>query len=61
MRNNKLKELSLLFMLFERVKDGLKDLVDAFGKFVKMAGTELVCNPTNDVEKDQQLVQNLMG
>lgn len=50
-----------MYSLFERVNDGLSELALAFGKYVKMAGAELVNNPAADQEKDKNLVQCLLG
>ena len=54
-------DLTLMFSLFERVKDGKSELAVSFGKYVKSAGAELVNNPAADPEKDRNLVQNLLG
>lgn len=61
MRDNRHHDLTLMYSLFERVKDAKTELVAAFGKYVKFAGAELVNNPTADPEKDANLVQNLLG
>lgn len=61
MRDSRHHDLSLMYSLFERVKDGKTELAAAFGKYVKVAGAELVNNPAADPEKDKNLVQSLLG
>lgn len=61
MSDNRLADMSLMYSLFERADNGLAELASEFGKYVKMAGTELVNNPAGDVEKDKNLVQSLLG
>jgi len=61
MADNRHPDLTLMYSLFEKVKDGKMELAMAFGKYVKAAGTELVNNPSADLEKDRNLVQSLLG
>ena len=61
MRDNRHHDLTLMYSLFEKVKDAKTELAAAFGKYVKTAGSELVDNLTADPEKDRHLVQSLLG
>jgi len=61
MKDNRLSDLSNMFTLIERVPGGRQELLAAFGKYVKSAGTDIVSNPNADPEKDKHLVQNLLG
>ncbi|XP_067949254.1 cullin-4B-like [Watersipora subatra] len=60
MRDNRHHDLTLMYSLFEKVKDAKSELAAAFASYVKTAGAELVNNPTADPEKDKNLVQSLL-
>jgi len=53
---NKLDDLSLMYRLFSRVKDGLVELCTAFNRYIKKRGLVIVTNP----EKDKTMVQELL-
>lgn len=57
---NRVTDLGLLYQLFSRVKDGLKELCSAFSAYIKKTGKLIVVNPTNDAEKDKDMVQHLL-
>ncbi|CAL1540669.1 unnamed protein product [Lymnaea stagnalis] len=57
---NRISDLSLLFKLFNRVKDGLKYLRLEVAAYIKKTGRVIVVNPTNDPEKDKDMVQQLL-
>ncbi|KAK0048820.1 cullin-4A [Biomphalaria pfeifferi] len=57
---NRISDLSLLFKLFNRVKDGLKYLRLEFAAYIKKTGRVIVVNPNNDPEKDKDMVQQLL-
>lgn len=60
LNENRIADLTLMYQLFSRVKDGLKELVVHFSTFIKAAGRVVVVNPTNDLEKDKDMVQHLL-
>lgn len=53
---NKLKDLTLMYNLYNRLKDGLTELCRHFNNYVKTKGRTLVINP----EKDATMVQDLL-
>lgn len=57
---NRIADLTLLYQLFSRVKEGLKELVMSFSAYIKKTGRLIVVNPSNDAEKDKDMVQNLL-
>ncbi|KAK3094652.1 hypothetical protein FSP39_004482 [Pinctada imbricata] len=57
---NRIKDLTIMYQLFSRVKDGLKELCAAFGGYIKTTGRLIVINADNDAEKDRDMVQNLL-
>lgn len=57
---NRIKDLTLMYQLFSRVKDGLKEMCTAFATYIKVTGKTIVMNPDNDAEKDKDMVQNLL-
>ncbi|ENN80292.1 hypothetical protein HUJ04_012276 [Dendroctonus ponderosae] len=52
----RLEDLSLLFNLLSRVKNGLVDLCSAFNAYIKKKGRTIVIDP----EKDKTMVQELL-
>ncbi|XP_041357588.1 cullin-4A-like isoform X2 [Gigantopelta aegis] len=57
---NRVSDLSLLYQLLSRVKDGLKELCSGFNQYIKNTGRLMVVNKENDPEKDKDMVQNLL-
>ncbi|KAL8623970.1 Cullin-4A [Nucella lapillus] len=57
---NRIGDLTLMYQLFSRVKDGLKELVQSFSAYIKKTGRLIVVNPSSDAEKDKDMVQNLL-
>ncbi|XP_069105312.1 cullin-4A-like [Argopecten irradians] len=57
---NRITELTLMYQLFNRVRDGLKDLCVAFAVYIKSTGRLIVINSDNDPEKDKDMVQSLL-
>ncbi|KAK3763752.1 hypothetical protein RRG08_065716 [Elysia crispata] len=57
---NRISELTLLHNLCSRVKDGLKLLRQEFAAYIKKTGRVVVVNPSNDPEKDKDMVQQLL-
>ncbi|GFN79945.1 cullin-4a [Plakobranchus ocellatus] len=57
---NRISELTLLSNLFSHVKDGLKLLRQEFAAYIKKTGRLIVVNPSNDAEKDRDMVQQLL-
>jgi len=57
---NRIVELTLMYQLFSRVRDGLRELCAAFASFIKKSGRLFVINPENDMEKDKDMVQQLL-
>lgn len=57
---NRISDLTRLYHLFSRVKDGLKELCASFSTYIKMAGRTIVLNSNNDPDKDKDMVQNLL-
>lgn len=53
---NRLPDLSLLYSLFSRVKNGLVELCSAFNAYIKKRGRTIVIDP----EKDKTMVQELL-
>lgn len=56
----RLSDLTLLYQLFLRVKDGLKELCASFASYIKKAGRVMVVNIETDPEKDKEMVQQLL-
>uniref|UniRef100_A0A0B7AC95 Cullin-4A n=1 Tax=Arion vulgaris TaxID=1028688 RepID=A0A0B7AC95_9EUPU len=57
---NRISDLSLMFNLFNRVKDGFKLLRLEFAAYIKKTGRLIVVNPNSDPEKDKDMVQKLL-
>lgn len=57
---NRTADLTLLYQLFSRVRDGLKELNSAFGAYIKKTGRLFVINTENDADKDRDMVQCLL-
>lgn len=57
---NRVSDLTLLYNLFNRIKDGLKLLRLEFAVYIKKTGRLIVVNPNNDPEKDKDMVQQLL-
>jgi cullin-4 len=57
---NRISDMSLMYQLFSRVKDGFKELWCAFASYIKKTGKLFVINPENDQEKDKDMVQQLL-
>ncbi|GFR57888.1 cullin-4A-like [Elysia marginata] len=57
----RISELTLLYSLCSRVKDGLKQLRQEFAVYIKKTGRVIVVNSTNDPEKDKDMVQQLLA
>ncbi|XP_064638709.1 cullin-4A-like [Lineus longissimus] len=57
---NRIEDLCLMYQLFSRVKDGLKELCTAFAQFIKKTGRMIVINLENNVDKDRDMVQLLL-
>nr|CAD7199683.1 unnamed protein product [Timema douglasi]CAD7262933.1 unnamed protein product [Timema shepardi]CAD7405403.1 unnamed protein product [Timema poppensis] len=53
---NRVSDLTLLYSLFRRVKDGLVTLCGAFNAYIKTKGRTIVIDP----EKDKSMVQELL-
>lgn len=53
-------QLSLFYSLLSRVPDGIAKLRSHFRMYVIQLGRELVENPTQDIEKDRTMIQNLL-
>lgn len=53
---NRIKDLTLLYQLFSRVKNGLTELCAAFNAYIKKRGRTIVIDP----EKDKTMVQELL-
>ncbi|GAB6021134.1 Cullin-4B [Chamberlinius hualienensis] len=53
---DRLKDLTLMYNLFSRVKNGLTELCTHFNQYIKKRGRAIVVNP----EKDRTLVQDLL-
>lgn len=58
--DGRLQELSLLYHLFNRVKEGLKELCSSFAAYIKKTGRVFITNVDSDSEKDKILVQQLL-
>lgn len=56
MEENRIADLSLLYSLFSRVKNGTVELCQSFNAFIKKKGKTLVIDP----EKDKTMVQDLL-
>lgn len=56
LEENRIHDLSLLYQLFSRVKNGLSELCLAFNAFIKKQGRTIVIDP----EKDKSMVQELL-
>lgn len=57
---NRVSDLSLIYILFNRIKDGLKLLRQEFAVYIKKTGRVIVINPSNETEKDKDMVQELL-
>ena len=57
---NRIQDLMLMYQLFSRVRDGLKELATAFASYIKITGRLIVINTDNDPEKDRDMVQHLL-
>lgn len=60
LNENRISDLTLMYQLFSRVKEGLKELCYAFATYIKGTGRLIVMNTENDPEKDKELVQTLL-
>lgn len=56
MEENRIPDLTLLYSLFSRVKEGTKELCVAFNGYIKKKGRTIVIDP----EKDKSMVQDLL-
>lgn len=56
LEENRISDLTLLYSLFNRVKNGTVELCAAFNAFIKTKGKTLVIDP----EKDKTMVQDLL-
>ncbi|XP_044764848.1 cullin-4A [Coccinella septempunctata] len=56
LEENRIDDLSLLYQLFSRVKNGLIELCSAFNAYIKKRGRTIVIDP----EKDKTMVQELL-
>ena len=56
LEQNRTADLTLIYSLFSRVKDGLSHLCTYFARFIKLTGKCIVVNP----EKDPVMVQELL-
>ncbi|KAL3290377.1 hypothetical protein HHI36_023719 [Cryptolaemus montrouzieri] len=56
LEENRIDDLTLLYQLFSRVKNGLVELCSAFNAFIKKRGRTIVIDP----EKDKTMVQELL-
>ncbi|CAL8119031.1 unnamed protein product [Orchesella dallaii] len=54
--NNRIQDLSLMYNLFSRVKNGLVELCTHFNSYIKKKGRTIVIDP----EKDKSMVQDLL-
>ncbi len=57
---NRLTDLTRLYNLFARVKDGFRELCTFYASYIKKTGRLYVINPENDPEKDKDMVQQLL-
>jgi len=57
---NRVDDLTLLYRLLNRIKDGLKLLRLEFAAYIKKTGRLIVVNTSNDPEKDKDMVQELL-
>ncbi|KAJ8309854.1 hypothetical protein KUTeg_011719 [Tegillarca granosa] len=57
---NRIQDLTLMYQLFSRVKDGLKELCSQFSVYIKNSGRLIVINVDSDTEKDRDMVQSLL-
>lgn len=57
---NRIQDLTLMYQLFSRVKDGLKELCSQFSVYIKNSGRLIVINVDSDTEKDKDMVQSLL-
>ncbi|XP_053229054.1 cullin-4B isoform X2 [Podarcis raffonei] len=53
---NRIKDLSLLYQLFSKVKNGVQALLQQWIEYIKIFGSTIVINP----EKDKTMVQELL-
>lgn len=60
LEENRIHDLTLMYNLFIRVQDGIKELCSSFGAYIKKTGRLFVINPENDPEKDRDMVQQLL-
>ena len=56
LEENRLSDLSLLYSLFSRVKNGTAELCTNFNTYIKKKGRTIVIDP----EKDKSMVQDLL-
>lgn len=56
----RLPDLTLLYQLFGRIKDGQKELCSSFSAYIKKTGRMIIVNPENNPDKDRDLVQHLL-
>lgn len=56
LEENRLNDLSLLYVLFSRVKNGTSELCANFNSYIKKKGRTIVIDP----EKDKSMVQDLL-
>ncbi|XP_063703800.1 cullin-4A [Culicoides brevitarsis] len=56
MEENRIGDLTLLYQLFSRVKNGVAELCTAFNSYIKKKGRTIVIDP----EKDKSMVQDLL-
>ena len=56
LEENRTADLTLIYSLFSRVKDGSTQLCTYFARFIKLTGKCIVVNP----EKDPVMVQELL-
>ncbi|CAG0921051.1 unnamed protein product [Notodromas monacha] len=58
LEDNRVNDLSLMYGLFSRVKDGLKELNSCFNAYIKKRGRTIVI--PNESENDRSMVQELL-
>ncbi|XP_052215829.1 cullin-4A-like [Dreissena polymorpha] len=57
---NRIPDLTRMFLLLSRVKNGQKELCAAFSQYIKNTGRMIVLNVNNDPEKDKDMVQTML-
>ncbi|KAL3847408.1 hypothetical protein ACJMK2_018321 [Sinanodonta woodiana] len=60
LHENRIADLTRLYTLFSRVRDGLKEQCAAFATYIKNTGKVIVLNIDTDPEKDKDMVQLLL-